>query len=178
MKIFIVIGVAILVLIVWTFLKSKPIPSDKEIHLPVSEDKMATEISLQLVKQYEDVSIEGEDIKRTFEDCEDLWKTWLENGYVPGDKLAVDFYFYSASEENATKLKRKLEQEGFHVDIYPETTMVILKGWKIKTQIRREWDLETFKQYSKTMAAIGQKEGPYLEGSAALLKPAQEKTSH
>ena len=54
--------------------------------------------------------------------------------------------------------------------MYPERTLIIFKGWQIKTQIRRKWDLETLNQYTKVLAAIGQKHGPYLEGYAAFIK--------
>ena len=46
----------------------------------------------------------------------------------------------------------------------------MLKGWKIKAQIRRVWDIQTIEKYVKVMAVIGDKEGTYLEGYAAMMK--------
>ncbi len=170
MKIFIAIGVVILVVTVWIFLKSYPKPTMEGIELGSPEDKIPTEINPTLIKEYENVPIVSNDVKEKLADNEGLWNAWIKSGYVPGNLLTVDFYFYTAEEQSATKLKSKLEQEGFHAFVYPERTLIIFKGWQIKTQIRRPWDLETLNRYAKVLAALSEKEGPYLEGYAAMIK--------
>ncbi len=175
MKIFIAIGIAILVIIVWIFLKSYPQPTMEGIELRTPEDKIPTEISPTLINEYENVPIVDDGVKEKLADNEDLWDAWIKSGYVPGNTLTVDFYFYTAEEQSAAKLKSKLEQEGFYAFVYPERTLIIFKGWQIKTQIRRSWDLKTLNQYTKVLGAISQEQGPYLEGSAAMIDKNKDK---
>lgn len=170
MKILIAIAVVVLVTIAIVKLNSHPKPSEKEAKLQILESEIATEISPEFMKQYEGVTIDNEKTKIAIDENKALWNDWLKTGYKPGNKLTVDFYFYSTNEEDAIKLKTILEQEGFHVVVYPESTLIIFRGFKIKTQIRRAWDLETLIQYEKFMTALGEKEGPYLESVAALVK--------
>ena len=146
MKTFLVIGFIFFLIILFIFLKSYPKPSQKGIDLKLPEDKIPTEINSRLIIEYENVSITDENVNNKLADNEDLWNAWIKSGYLPGNNLTVDFYFYTAYEKNAIKLKTELEKEGFLSWVYPERTLIIFKGWQIKTQIRRKWDLETLNQ--------------------------------
>jgi hypothetical protein len=169
MKILIGIIITVILLIFVVFLNTSTKPSKQEIEITTPDDKILRELRPELIKEYETVVIKDDATNKMINDNKDLWNEWQKNGYKPTDTLTVDFYYYSADEENAKNLKQKLDSEGFVANIYPEKTLM-LKGWKIKAQIRRVWDIQTIEKYVKVMAVIGDKEGTYLEGYAAMMK--------
>lgn len=167
MKIALVIVAIIIVVCIFVF-KTSTQPSTEEIEKKVPEEKIISEIDKSLVSEFAN-AIEGKKLREELKSREVLWNSWIEHGYKLDEKLTVDYYYYSSTEEKATKLKSRLEKVGFYVNVFPETTLIVLKGWKIKTQIRRIWDLETLKSYNKIMHLVGEQEGPVLEGVAAQI---------
>lgn len=144
-------------------------PSSEEINFKVPNDKIISTFSDSILFQTKNRS-NDEELNDYLIRNSNLWKVWQENGLNINDTFTVDFYYYAAEEKNALLLVQKLESYGLVANVFSETTFFFLKGWKIKTQIRRIWDLETLQEYSRVLHFAGKDTGPYLEGKGATIE--------
>lgn len=173
-KIMIVLIVAVIAVVFFFMLKSPIKPTLNELEISAPEEHILQEINSGLIQEFQNQEITDEEIRRLVHEHDQLWDLWQKRGYSAGNSLTVDFYYYAAAEANAKQLKNKLEKEGFVVFIYPQITFG-LKGWQIKTQIRRNWDLSTFKKYLRIMALLGQNHETPLESYAAATNDNQNR---
>ncbi len=144
-------------------------PSSEEINSKVPNEKIISTFSDSILLQTKSRSTD-EELNDFLNRNSNLWKVWQEKGLNLNDTFTVDFYFYAAEEENTVQLVNKLESYGLVANVFSETTFLILKGWKIKTQIRRIWDLETLQEYSRVLHFVGKDTGPYLEGNGTTIE--------
>ncbi len=144
-------------------------PSSEEINSKVPNEKIISCFSDSIHLQTKNRSID-EELNNFLNQNSNLWKVWQEKGVNLNDTFTVDFYFYAAEKENAIRLVNKLESYGLIANVFSETSFIILKGWKIKTQIRRVWDLETLQEYSRVLHFAGKDTGPFLEGNGTTIE--------
>ncbi len=167
MKLALSILVALGLLIVLVGCTAKP--SSEEINLKVPNDKIISTFSDSILLQIKNRSNE-EELNDFVNQNSSLWNVWQEKGLNVNDTFTVDFYFYAAEKENALRLVEVLESYGLVANVFSETTFLFLKGWKIKTQIRRIWNLETLQEHSKVLYFAGKDTGPDLEGNGATIE--------
>ncbi len=144
-------------------------PSSEEINSKVPNEKIITTFTDSILEQTKSRTNDDE-LNDFLNQNSNLWDVWQKKGLNVNDTFTIDFYFYAAEEENATRLVNKLKSYGLVANVFSETSFLFLKGWKIKTQIRRVWDLVTLQEFSRVLYFAGKDIGPYLEGNGATIE--------